>query len=154
MTDPKKVNMNWKHAWLIFLVCFGFVANAQNDRITQLHQACKQFDLALVTKDRAKLTILLLNHFRMKHSNGFEETKKELLQHLNEGFLKYDEILQDGDAEIHLEEELGFVTRYLKVKGSLKGNDFNVKMKATELWTWNYTSRQWQLRNRQSVKTN
>lgn len=146
--------MEWRHAWLICLMLCGFTVHAQKDRQVLLKQACSQFDSALVVKDTAELRILLSEHFRMKHSNGLEETRKELLQHLNEGFLKYNEIIQEGEAVIEFDEELGFVTRNLKVSGILNGSSFSVKLKATELWSWNYNSYQWQLKARQSTKTN
>lgn len=144
--------MNWKHAWLVILIGFGFAANAQSDRAGLLQQACKQFDSALIKKDTAILRALLLDHFRMKHSNGLEETKEELQQHLSKGFLKYNEIVQEGEGTISLEEELGIVKRDLTVSGLLNGSPFNVKLKAFEIWTWNYADKRWQLRNRESTK--
>lgn len=144
--------MNWKQVWLIVLLCSGFAANAQNDRLTKLQQACIQFDSALVAKDKAILNILLQEYCHIKHSNGLEETKMELLQHLGNGYLKYDEIVQEADAKVQLDEELAFVDRRLKVTGSLDGQHFKVKLKVSELWSWGHKTRQWTLKSRVSKK--
>ncbi len=146
--------MNRIYAWLIIFLCFGFVANGQNERHTLLQQAYGQFDSALIKKDTARLSILLLEHFRMKHSNGLTETKKELLQHLSEKFLEYDKIEPLGDAKIVFDEELAFADRYLNVSGKLNGSTFNVKLKASEVWSWSSNTQRWQLKWRQSIKTN
>jgi hypothetical protein len=137
---------------LIFLLSIGFAAPAQGDRREKLQQAYKQFDAALIRKDTVKLGSLLLDLFRMKHSNGLKETKKELLQHLSEGFLKYTEIVQDGEPEVRFDEELGYVNRLLEVSGWLNGQPFKVKLKASEVWVWNDKTEQWQLKWRQSEK--
>jgi hypothetical protein len=118
--------MNWKHASLIILLCLGFAANAQDNRLIRLQQACRQFDSALVTKDKVKLNLLLQEYCRIKHSNGLEETKQELLQHLSEGFLEYDEIVQDGEMKVFFDEELGHVNRNLCVKLKKIDDQLNV----------------------------
>ncbi len=144
--------MRWKNAWLIILLCLGFAANAQSERQVLLQQAYRQFDSALIKKDTTRLSLLLQEHFRMKHSNGLTETKKELLQHLSEGFLKYNGIVQEGEAKVVLDEELAFVDRALDVNGFLNGSPFSVKLKASECWSWSYKSQRWTLKWRQSVK--
>jgi hypothetical protein len=145
--------MNWKHASLIILLCLGFAANAQDNRLIRLQQACRQFDSALVTKDKVKLNLLLQEYCRIKHSNGLEETKQELLQHLSEGFLEYDEIVQDGEMKVFFDEELGHVNRNLCVKGSLDGKSFSVRLSVAELWSWGYKTHQWTLKSRTGKKT-
>jgi hypothetical protein len=146
--------MNWKNPLLIFLLCLGFGAQAQPDQSLLLKQGGKQFDSALVTKDTARLNVLLQEEFRMKHSNGLKETKSELLQHLSTGYLKYNTIVPDGEAIVDFDGELAYIVRKLKVNGLLNGTPFSIKLEATELWNWHNDLRQWQLRYRESVKIN
>lgn len=123
-----------------------------NDRIRRLMQALAAFDEALIKKDTVKLRVLLTEYFKMKHSNGFTETKKELLLHMRQGFLKYDKIEQLNAATFRFDEELAYVTRKLLVTGSFNGKAFSVKLDVAEDWTWDYKQERWQLKGRQAVK--
>lgn len=109
-----------------------------------------QLDQALTSKDTVALRRILHRQLSMGHSNGLIEDKEALLQHVRNGYLKYDSIVEDGNAVIQLVQDVATVRRNIKVNGALQGTAFAVKLQVLEVWIM--TDGTWQLLCRQSVK--
>lgn len=137
-------------AFLLFL-SFSFSAFAQqNPKQILLQQACAAFDSGLAHGDLAELQKILHKHSSIGHSNGLIESKSDLLQHLQNAYLKYNSIADLGITEITLSKKLATVRRQIKVNGELQGKAFEVKLRVLETWIW--ANKRWQLFNRQAVK--
>lgn len=115
-----------------------------------LKDAIRQLDEALISKDTTVLRRILHEQLSMGHSNGLIENKEVLLQHLRSGYLKYGNIVADGNATIQQVQHVATVRRNIKVTGALQGTAFDVKLQVLEIWI--AADRKWQLLCRQSVR--
>ncbi len=113
-------------------------------------QSCHTLDNALMKADTTILKVLLHDKLSLGHSNGLIENKKELLQHLHSGYLKYNAIEEQGSDEVQLVTSTASVRRQLKVRGAVQGKEFEINLKVLE--TWVMEDKKWQLLNRQAVK--
>lgn len=118
-----------------------------------------ELDKAMVSGDTSSLNNLLSERIGFKHSNGMIESKKELLNNLKSGYLRYLKIEQIGKPEIKKwsGKKGGYwkdhtVTRGLHVIGELEGKSFDVVLKTTEHWVLIDGKNKWVLSERQSVQ--
>lgn len=118
--------------------------------LLQLTEACSNLDKALMLTDTAMLDFLLHDQLVLGHSNGMQETKAVLLQHLRSGYLKYDRIYTRDLESVSFVEHTALVKRGLYVSGSLRGYTFNVQLRVVEVWV--QQDGRWQLWLRQSTK--
>lgn len=108
-------------------------------------------DEALVKKDTASLNILLHDKLSYGHSNGWIESKQEVIDDLLNGKLSYDKIeskmlsaAQTGDITIVRAES--------KISYVLDGKAGELKLHVMQVWV--RIGSQWQLIGRQSAKIN
>lgn len=107
------------------------------------------FESALVAKDTGRLNSLLHDDLSLGHSNGWIESKTELLQHVNTGYLVYQNINPVGHMEIDVQETVARVRRKIKVKGIADKNKFELELSVLEVWL--QEKGEWKLWSRQSV---
>jgi len=109
-----------------------------------------RLDEALIRKDTAMLSDLLHVNLTMGHSNGWLETKTDLLQTLASGELTYKTILKSSGVNIfHQSDSLAVTRRNIDVNGLLRENAFEVQLNVLEVWL--FENNRWQLLSRQSV---
>lgn len=104
---------------------------------------------ALIAKDTSRLKILLHDDLSLGHSNGWIESKAELLQHLSSGYLVYQDISPIGDIEVSVKESVARVRRKIKVKGIADKNKFELELGVLEVWLQEDGA--WKLWSRQSI---
>jgi len=105
---------------------------------------------ALIAKDTSALAVLLHNDLTLGHSNGWLETKPNLLKTLVEEGVIYTSIETIGEPEIHYSsEKLKTTRRNIDVSGILSDTTFGVKLNVLEVWILENGT--WQLLARQSV---
>ena len=131
--------------YILFLFCqplFG-----QQD---ELLKASRQLHSALVTND-SHLPGMLDKSLSYGHSNGWVETKEDLLQNLASGKMKYFDIKEDsvittGDNNL---VNLRFKGAYSVL---LEGKQITLILKVLEVWRKD--GDQWLLFSRQAVRSN
>lgn len=123
---------------------------AEEEKETQLNQACNKLDSALIKTDTQVLKLLLHTQLSLGHSNGLIEDKNALLQHLTSGYLKYNSIEEQGYNEIRFTGDAAWIRRQLEVDGALEGTAFHIKLHVLEVWLWQ--EGRWKLWCRQSTK--
>ena len=116
----------------------------------QLSQSVKMLDIALKSNDTGLLAKLLHEYLSLGHSNGWIESKEEVLQHLRTGFLVYNEIAQIGGIEVSVVDNFARVRRKIKVKGIADKVKFEMELKVLEIWILEFGK--WKLWSRQSVQ--
>lgn len=116
----------------------------------RLNQICNHLDSSLIKADTSRLKTLLHEQLSLGHSNGLIENKNTLLQHLGNGYLKYNRIDEQGYNEISFAGNAAWVRRQLNVAGVIEGQAFDIKLLVLEVWLWE--KGQWQLWCRQSTK--
>ena len=116
----------------------------------QLSQSVKMLDIALKSNDASLLAKLLHEDLSLGHSNGWIESKEEVLEHLASGFLAYNEIAQIGAIEVSVVDNFARVRRKIKVNGIADKVKFEMELRALEIWILEFG--QWKLWCRQSVQ--
>ncbi len=107
-------------------------------------------DTALMEQDTLTLATLLHDDLTLGHSNGWMETKPELLETLIEGGVVYESIRSNGNPSFHYQSENLITTRRnLDVEGVVNETPFSVKLNVLEVWVCENNG--WQLLARQSV---
>ncbi len=113
-------------------------------------QACFTLDSALIQADTAQLEKLVHRKLSLGHYNGLIETKQELLQHLSNDYLKYNNIEERGYNDVQFVDNIATVRRQIKVNATLQNRPFDITLKVLE--TWIMEDNNWKLLSRQSVK--
>ncbi len=132
----------------IFFVS-GFNAYSQIPDI-KLNSAFYSFHHALVSVDTVIIKKMADDDLMYGHSNGWVETKSDILKKLSSGYLKYFGIKADS-IEIKRKRNVAAVRFVGDFKVSLKGGEtITFHLKVLELWV--KKKRNWKLFARQAVK--
>ncbi len=128
--------------FFVSVACFGQRNVGENSR---------DLDIALVELDTAFLNQYLHDELSYGHSNGWIESKRDVIEHLLSGKLRYVSIRSKELSR----QETGTVTivraesntRYV-----LDGKEGELKLHVLQVWLQN--GYKWQLLSRQSTKLN
>jgi len=131
---------------LLLIGCNLFAQKADNK---SLDKSIADFDKALLSKDSASLNGLLSNDLFYGHSNGWVETKKELIADLFNGKLVYKTITPKEEHRT-IEGNTAAVRSYAEIDCVMDGKPLSFKLKVLQVWMWK--NKHWELFARQSVK--
>jgi hypothetical protein len=133
------------------LVVLSFFVSIGSYAQYNVRENMKFLDEALVKKDTAALNRLLHEKLSYGHSNGWIESRKDVIADLLSGKLVYNEIdskeissAQTGDITI--------VRTETRIKYLLEGKEGELKLHVMQVWM--RVGSQWQLIGRQSTKVN
>ncbi len=135
-------------AFLFPLLFIYWIGIAQQDT-TQVLQAVTMLERALVIKDSLQLEKLLHPDLAYGHSNGWVQSKSEVLKDMSTGYLVYRKIENQAMA-ITIKKRYATVKEKISVEGEVNGNGF--KLNLFVLQGWRKTRKGWQLMMRQSTK--
>lgn len=107
-------------------------------------------DQALVEKDTAKLQVLLHPSLSYGHSNGWVESKPELIMHLLNGKLTYGSIESKEISREQTGDDLTLVRSESRISFILDGKPGELKLHVLQVWK--REGYKWQLIARQSTK--
>ena len=131
------------------LLLFSFVfANAQNEE-EKLTTALKEFHQALVNKNTTSINQQTDKALSYGHSNGWVETKADVIKDLETGYLVYHSYKEDS-LTITINETMANARFVADIKATMNGNDTNVHLKVLEVWV--KKGKRWILFARQGVK--
>lgn len=136
--------------YLFFFFLF-FVSGAvfgQADTVL-LRKAIESLDRALMQKDTASIKRLLHTSVSYGHSNGWTQTKNDVIRDLVSGYLKY-ERLEASELIIRSENDWANVQLKLWVKGEVNNVSFEMPLHVLQVWRKN--ANDWELIARQSTK--
>jgi hypothetical protein len=111
----------------------------------------RDLDIALVERDTAFLKDVLHDELSYGHSNGWVETKADLLEHLFNGKLTYKSIESTLLTMDHA-DKVTIVRTESNIKYVLDGKEGELKLHVMQVWVIN--KKGWQLLSRQSTKVN
>lgn len=114
-----------------------------------VEKAVAAFHDALVQKDSNALKSLLHEELVYGHSNGWKETKPELISNLYNGTLDYNKI-SAGDEQIVVKDNTACVRSLQHIDVVMKGKPLQISLHTLEVWV--KTKKQWKLLSRQSAK--
>ena len=134
---------------LLLLAVFSFVfANAQTEE-EKLTTALKEFHQALVNKNTASINQQTDKALSYGHSNGWVETKADVIKDLETGYIVYHSYKEDS-LKISINESVANARFVADIKATMNGNDTNVHLKVLEVWV--KKGKRWMLFARQGVK--
>jgi hypothetical protein len=122
---------------------------AQNDTIA-LKSAMSKLDKALLSKDQSTLQQVLSGDVSYGHSNGWVQTKQDILNDLQSGKLIYSKIENSNVMIVAATDKWATVRTNTNAEGSINGTAFQLKLHVLQVWI--RTKEGWQLLARQSTK--
>ena len=132
------------------LVLFLFNSSfAQIDSVG-LKNAMQQLDKALLQKDETVLKSVLHKDLSYGHSNGWIQSKSDILNDFKSGKLAYDKIENNSSVIIIITRDYATVKTNTNAEGVVNGTAFNLKLHIMQFWI--KTKNGWQLIARQSAK--
>jgi len=137
----------------VLFVLFLLIAKSSFAQIdsTGLKNAMQQLDKALLQKDETVLKSILHKDLSYGHSNGWIQSKSDILNDFTSGKLTYNKIENNSSAIIVITKEYATVKTNTNAEGVVNGTVFNLKLHIMQFWikTKKYG---WQLIARQSAK--
>jgi hypothetical protein len=132
------------------LVLFLFNSSfAQIDSIG-LKNAMQQLDKALLQKDEVVLKSVLHKEVSYGHSNGWIQSKDDILIDLKSGKLTYNNIQNNSSAIVKISGKYATVKTNTNAEGVVNGTAFKLTLHIMQFWI--KTKKGWQLIARQSAK--
>ena len=132
--------------FFFFLIAF---ANAQSDE-EKLINTVKEFHQALVKKNTVSINQQTDKALSYGHSNGWVETKTELMMNLETGYLSYYGFKEDS-ISIVLNNNTASVRFVADIDVALKNTRVVYHLKVLEVWV--KKGKRWVLFVRQGIKT-
>ena len=134
---------------LSLLLLFSFVfANAQTEE-EKLTTALKEFHQALVNKNTTSINQQTDKALSYGHSNGWVETKADVIKDLETGYLVYHSFKEDS-LKISINESVANARFVADISATMNGNNTNVHLKVLEVWV--KKGKRWILFARQAVR--
>jgi len=136
----------------VLFVLFLLIAKSSFAQIDSvgLKNAMQQLDKALLQKDETILNSVLHKDLSYGHSNGWIQSKSDILNDFASGKLTYSKIENNSSAIIIITKEYATVKTNTNAEGVVNGTAFNLKLHIMQFWV--KTKRGWQLIARQSAK--
>jgi hypothetical protein len=132
------------------LVLFLFNSSfAQIDSIG-LKNAMQQLDKALLQKDETVLKSVLHKEVSYGHSNGWIQSKNDILNDFKSGKLTYSNIENNSSAIVKISGKYATVKTNTNAEGVVNGTSFKLTLHIMQFWI--KTKKGWQLIARQSAK--
>ena len=138
-----------KRIYLSLLILFGFVfAGAQTEE-EKLTSALKEFHQALVNKNTASINQQTDKALSYGHSNGWVQTKADVIKDLETGKIVYNSFKEDSLA-ITINESMANARFIADINATMNGNTATTHLKVLEVWV--KKGKRWILFARQGVK--
>ena len=133
-------------SFVLFLFNSSF---AQIDSVG-LKNAMQQLDKALLQKDEVVLKSVLHKDLSFGHSNGWIQTKADILNDFTSGKLTYNKFENNSSAIVTIGKKYATVKTNTNAEGSVSGTAFKLTLHIMQFWV--KTKKGWQLIARQSAK--
>ena len=133
---------------IVFSLVFVF-SYAQQTNEEKLIATVKEFHQALVNKNTVSLNQQTDKALSYGHSNGWVESKKDLINDLETGIISYQSFKEDSIA-VNINGNVANVRFKADVEATMKGTAINLKLRVLEVWI--KKSKRWVLFARQGVK--
>ena len=139
--------MRW---WLVIGLFFiSLVTGAQVDSVG-LKDMMQKLDIALLQKDENVLRSVLHKEVSYGHSNGWIQSKDDILNDFKTGKLVYNKIENNSSAIINISKKYATVKTNTIAEGAVNGTAFKLTLHVMQFWI--KTKKGWQLIARQSAK--
>ncbi len=134
--------------FVIALLITAVFAKAQTAE-AKLTGTLKAFHQALVDKNKTAISQHTDKALSYGHSNGWVETKSELIQHLESGFMKYNSFREDS-INVVINGPVAHARFIAEISATLNGNNAGFQLRVLEVWV--KKGKRWLLFARQAVR--
>ena len=131
---------------LLLISVVGFAQTSEEEKLTA---TVKEFHQALVNKNTISINQQTDKALSYGHSNGWVETKADMIRDLETGYISYQGIKEDSIIII-MNGAMANVRFLGDYKATLKGAASNFRLRVLEVWV--KKSKRWILFARQAVK--
>jgi Domain of unknown function (DUF4440) len=131
----------------LFFFLFAF-ASAQTDE-EKLIATVKEFHQALVKKNTVSINQQTDKALSYGHSNGWVETKVDVIKDLETGYISYQDFKEDS-ITVLINGTMANVRFVADITATLKGTSSNFRLRVLEVWV--KKGKRWVLFARQAVK--
>lgn len=138
--------MKFQIAILLFFT--SLIAAAQADEL-KLTTALKEFHKALVDNNTVSVNQQTDKALSYGHSNGWIETKTDMIKNLETGYMNYNSIKEDS-VQVIMNGAMANVRFVADINATLNGNTNTFHLKVLEVWV--KKGKRWLLFARQAVK--
>ncbi|MBL7722520.1 MAG: nuclear transport factor 2 family protein [Chitinophagaceae bacterium] len=132
---------------IVLLITVVF-ANAQTAE-EKLTTTLKEFHQALVKKNIVSINQQTDKALSYGHSNGWVETKTELMKNLETGYMNYNSYKEDS-VQVVINGNVAHARFVADIAATLNGKDGNFHLKVMEVWV--RKGKRWLLFARQAVR--
>ncbi|MEO6357371.1 MAG: nuclear transport factor 2 family protein [Ferruginibacter sp.] len=132
---------------LLTTVTYGSFAQPMED--DKLTATLKAFHLALVNKNTIAINQQTDKALSYGHSNGWIQTKADVIKDLESGYISYQDIKEDS-ITITMNGNMANVRFLGDYKATLKGAASNFRLRVLEVWV--KKSKRWVLFARQGIR--
>jgi Domain of unknown function (DUF4440) len=132
----------------ILLLCISLLATAQTDE-EKLSATLKEFHQALVKKNTVSINQQTDKALSYGHSNGWVETKTDMMKNLETGYMNYNSYKEDS-IQVVINGNMANARFVADIAATLNGNAGNFHLKVLEVWV--RKGKRWLLFARQAVK--
>jgi len=137
-----------KKLLVIVLLLTAVVAGAQTEE-AKLATTIKEFHQALVKGNTVSINQQTDKILSYGHSNGWVETKQELIKNLETGYMKYNSYKEDS-LQVVINGNVANARFVADIAAALNGKEGNFHLKVLEVWV--KKGKRWLLFARQAVK--
>ena len=110
----------------------------------------QQLDKALLQKDEPVLRSVLHSDVSFGHSNGWIQSKNDMLNDFTSGKLTYNKVENNSSAIVVISKKYATVKTNTNAEGVVNGTAFKLTLHIMQFWI--KTKKGWQLIARQSAK--
>jgi hypothetical protein len=132
----------------ILFLSIGIFSKAQTEE-QKLTTTLKEFHQALVKKNTVSINQQTDKALSYGHSNGWIETKADLIKNLETGYMSYVDIKEDS-VNVVVNGNVANARFIADIKAGVNGNIGNFHLKVLEVWV--KKGKRWLLFARQAVK--
>jgi len=134
---------------LSVLLLFAFVYGYAQTEEQKLTTAIKEFHQALVNKNTTSINQQTDKALSYGHSNGWVETKADVIKDLETGYIVYHSYKEDS-LNITMDGTMANARFVADISATLRGNTTNFHLKVLEVWV--KKGKRWILFARQAVR--
>ena len=138
-----------KSIFTILFLQFVFCSFAQQTNEEKLIATVKEFHQALVNKNTVSINQQTDKALSYGHSNGWVETKAEVIKDLETGYISYQSFKEDS-ITVAINGNMANVRFVADITATMKATTSNFHLKVLEVWV--KKGKRWVLFGRQAVK--
>ena len=131
---------------LFLFIAFCGTAQTNEEKLTV---TLKEFHQAMINKNTSSINQQTDKALSYGHSNGWVETKPEMIKNLETGYIVYHSYKEDS-INIVINGNMANARFVADVNATMKGNTLAFHLKVLEVWV--KKGKQWVLFARQAVK--